>query len=77
MATNGDNVDIRWAKVVNAGMASCKYNGGFAVVTFKVVVNGTTPVVWAEPTCTKVHPAKVATLQMTPAMAVALTAMLQ
>ena len=77
MQNNGSGVSPKWANVIRALEASCQYNNGFAVVTMKIVVNTNSPVLWMEPTCAKLHPGRMAQTQMTPALAAALTAMLE
>ena len=75
--SNQNGTEPKWDKVIRALQGSCKYNSGFAVITLRIVVNHNSPVLWGDPDVTRLHPAAMASVQMTPALAACLTAMLE
>ncbi len=54
-----------WLNPIRAAQAVCKDNKGIGIVTIRVVVKRNMPMLWTEPTLTKIHPAKAAEWNVT------------
>ena len=63
-----EDIKPSWLNPVRAAQAACRRNRGYAIVKLTLLVNKNDPVVWSEPELIKIHPAKLADYQVSPAM---------
>ena len=63
-----EDIKPSWLNPIRAAQAACKTNRGYAVVQMTILVNKNDPMLWAEPKVMKIHPAKIAEYQVSPAM---------
>lgn len=73
---NRDNVteDIKpsWLNPVRAAQAACRNNKGYAVVRLTILVNKNDPMLWLEPELGKIHPARLAEVNLSPELLAAM-----
>lgn len=67
-----DDIKQSWFNPIRAAQAACKNNRGYAILTLTVMVNKNDPVLWPEPQLKKIHPAKLADYQVSPALLAAM-----
>jgi len=61
-----EDVKPSWLNPIRAVQASCKNNRGYAVVTIRVLVKKNDAIAWSEPELEKIHPARLAELNLSP-----------
>jgi hypothetical protein len=57
-----------WLNPIRAAQAACKNNNGYGIVNLTVLVSKNEPVFWLEPYLTKVHPASLANVVLSPTL---------
>ena len=57
-----------WLNPIRAAQAVCKTNNGYGIVHLTVLVSKNEPVFWLEPSLTKVHPASLANITLSPTL---------
>jgi hypothetical protein len=67
-----DDIKQSWFNPIRAAQAACRKNRGYAILTLTVLVNKNDPMLWSEPQLIKVHPAKLADYQVSPALLAAM-----
>lgn len=70
-----EDIQAEWLDVIRHIQAACSTNNGLGIVTLKVAVNGSRPIVWVEADVKRVHPMRVAKMKMSPSIAAVLSAM--
>ena len=59
-----EDVQNCWFEVARAAQAACSGNNGFGLITLTVAVNQGKAVMWLPPVLDKIHPARVANVEM-------------
>jgi len=67
-----EDIKPSWLNPVRAAQAACRDNKGYAIVQMTILVNKNDPMLWAEPTLVKVHPARLAERSVSPTLLAAM-----
>lgn len=57
-----------WLNPIRAAQAACKNNNGYGIVHLTVLVSKNEPVFWLEPNLTKIHPASLHNVTLSPTL---------
>lgn len=69
MANTGmEDIKKAWLKPIRAAQAVCKANNGYGIVQLTVLVAKNEPVFWLEPELTKIHPASLENVTISPTL---------
>lgn len=67
-AVSLEDIKAAWLKPIRAAQAVCKANNGYGIVQLTVLVSKNEPVFWLEPELTKIHPASLDGMTLSPTL---------